>query len=1557
MQICSWYRRLKVNRCSFQDKFCQGFKYFKYLVQALYDEELDDPSSESESEGASQMFGGQSGFNFEVPPESFIAEEDIVPDDDEDDPDYCEPMIVSVQLSDREQLKVCPRASATPRMPVGIEDRSMGDRSLEPMIVAIELGNRNIRSQSQDSKTANANTTSSEDARVRRETQLLAEPVSVIKATALEANVHSVKVSESQPPPPAAEVQAVATRRKSAESATKQEASAPISEIGGDAPVSTDVSNETPETVEVSNDAMETADVSNEIPKAAEVGSEAPETAKVSNETPEITDVHDDIQKVAEVSSDVPVTANVSSGDESKSADVGINGGREVERMEQRMDNVSLEEPEQQQQEEPTVTQTIQQQGDTGDIQETQMHEESEAPPTTTAPTTEDMTVEPQSTTCTEVATPLINAGASADENQKFEQESTPPVQEQQLEETASGVEGVSQMEGTEGEKMEEDTPQGGESVAPTAEDESASAVEEAPEDKASMEVEEKPGNEIEREDISKQLLPQEDVNQTEGEFTVESSSDKIEVEERVTTARQAEEESVPQLPSDEIGPEDATVSQTESESERNDEVRPEEQAAVISQAENESVPGPIGEAKPEEPTATVTQAQSESEPSDEVRPEQASAVSEAESESVPGPSDEVKPEEPMATVILAQSESEPSDEVRLEQASFSQAGNESVPDEVKPEEPMATVTHTQSESEPSDEIVSEEQTTVVIEGEINTDTSVSESREVEQEEREEPSAAVEAEPEKLSLSAQADTMSVDGQETEVDQTEESTTIDQQEHGDKKEEEEREIADSAVARGMGESEQINESKSTLTPEELPPPTAPSISQAEDDREPSEHETQTEKDHNGDKMEIEATQESESKAPPFPTEIKSSPSPPVSEASSNIPAIVVSMEESSITSTGDEAVGDSDSVVEPASSQAREHDTPFVEKQQEEEETISHPAEADLHIPAAEQPQVDTAEESAQGLEQKEAETNDESEIPEQETRTEMSCMELSESTFEIEQASVIVEPPSSVRDELESELMLSEDFDDDMDIVDSEPDQEEVATAVDEAAPVVSSEPVQEEGGGEVGIDDSSPVISSELSCEEETAAESSEPSQEETAVPDELVPVISSHSVEEEERKVGIDESAPVISSEPSCEDEMAVESSEPSKEERETADEVAPVISSEIVQERVANDDGAPALSSEPVQEGDDEGKIANEDAPVILSGSADESEGAAVDEHEEGVAPVISSEPVDEEQGAADVESTGEQAEENIAESASQPKPPSTQPSLETSDKLVEQDKEPDKLVEQDEETSGGEREERQSSLEVTADLDKLAKPDEETSLTSGDVEKEQQQPLVETTPNPDELAKPDEESNVTAKQGKEDEQQEQLMDLPPDPDEQAKLDLETGQTTSDVGSGEQKAAVGGGGEEQEGEGEVSRESGGLQLESGPIEVDVLLHAEEDDLSVFSAEAAEADKALTLSSSSSSSRRKKPQSSSSLTSASTSSRQRRSSKSSSALVSPSLGEAAKASSTGPGASSAGSSTASGSSVRRVSISSSSGPEATSSGGGGGEKRPRSEKSEVRK
>ena len=190
----------------------------KFTTQALYDEELDDPSSESDSEGTSQMFGqGLGGFNFEVPPESFIAEEDIVPDEDEDDPDYVEPMIVSVQLSDRDKLKVCPRASATPKMPVGIEGRSMGERSLGPMIVAIELGNRNLVAQQNQNQPVNSivdRGRGEEDTRTRRATQVPIEPAAMI---------NSAPLVEDSVKPDTAEVTTLS--RRIADLATSQEAS------------------------------------------------------------------------------------------------------------------------------------------------------------------------------------------------------------------------------------------------------------------------------------------------------------------------------------------------------------------------------------------------------------------------------------------------------------------------------------------------------------------------------------------------------------------------------------------------------------------------------------------------------------------------------------------------------------------------------------------------------------------------------------------------------------------------------------------------------------------------------------------------------------------------------------------------------------------------------------------------------------------------------------------------------------------------------------------------------------------------------------------------------------------------------------------------------------------------------------------------------------------------------------------------------------------------------------------------------------------------------------
>ena len=76
-----------------------------------------------------------------MPPESFITEEDIVPDVEEME---CEPMIVSVELSNKERLEVCPRLMATTKMDVGVEGRIMYDKSLSPMVapVIVDVDNR-----------------------------------------------------------------------------------------------------------------------------------------------------------------------------------------------------------------------------------------------------------------------------------------------------------------------------------------------------------------------------------------------------------------------------------------------------------------------------------------------------------------------------------------------------------------------------------------------------------------------------------------------------------------------------------------------------------------------------------------------------------------------------------------------------------------------------------------------------------------------------------------------------------------------------------------------------------------------------------------------------------------------------------------------------------------------------------------------------------------------------------------------------------------------------------------------------------------------------------------------------------------------------------------------------------------------------------------------------------------------------------------------------------------------------------------------------------------------
>ena len=98
------------------------------ILQALDEEELDDPSSESDEEGVSHPLQG-TGFNFEVLPESFIKEE--TPEVE------VEPMIVSVELSNKEKLEVY---SHKP-----VETCSHVRENKGPMIVAIELKSAQVQ--------------------------------------------------------------------------------------------------------------------------------------------------------------------------------------------------------------------------------------------------------------------------------------------------------------------------------------------------------------------------------------------------------------------------------------------------------------------------------------------------------------------------------------------------------------------------------------------------------------------------------------------------------------------------------------------------------------------------------------------------------------------------------------------------------------------------------------------------------------------------------------------------------------------------------------------------------------------------------------------------------------------------------------------------------------------------------------------------------------------------------------------------------------------------------------------------------------------------------------------------------------------------------------------------------------------------------------------------------------------------------------------------------------------------------------------------------------------
>ena len=101
------------------------------FLQALDEEELDDPSSESDTEGAAPLQG--TGFNFEVLPESFIKEE--TPEEE------AEPMIVSVELSSKENLEVYPHGQ--------LADEGWGqiNENKGPMIVAIELKSAKVHEE------------------------------------------------------------------------------------------------------------------------------------------------------------------------------------------------------------------------------------------------------------------------------------------------------------------------------------------------------------------------------------------------------------------------------------------------------------------------------------------------------------------------------------------------------------------------------------------------------------------------------------------------------------------------------------------------------------------------------------------------------------------------------------------------------------------------------------------------------------------------------------------------------------------------------------------------------------------------------------------------------------------------------------------------------------------------------------------------------------------------------------------------------------------------------------------------------------------------------------------------------------------------------------------------------------------------------------------------------------------------------------------------------------------------------------------------------------------
>ena len=1369
---------------------------------------------------------GHSGFNFEVPPESFIAEEDIVPDDDEDDPDYVEPMIVSVQLSDREKLRVCPRASATPKMPVGIEGRSMGERSLGPMIVAIELGNRNMVAQPTN-QVLNSTSAAADggenaiDSRVRRETQLPIEPVAVIKSTSLEERSARQEVTE------------VSTlSRRIADLATSQAASAPaqvtvvtggngggeeahavvadvsingrrdatvgsVAEQGAEDSSAVAVSNEpalmepTPtqatqiKTSQAITDKDESADVTKEIhvqlPVATPAVSMATEPQAV-NETPPVISAEISTQNETKIDSGVHVP-------ESEPQQEGV--PERVEKVLPKPEEVT-----------PVITTTESDESNVASVKDTNVPQESEEPKLDVHVLEDEKITEGQEPcpTVPSVDTSLPSAMSGVSEQGN---EGLPAVEEEKEGEDKLSGEGGESEEGESRLTGEEQVPQ---PPAILEAEVSDSTLQKEDEEGGEMEVASGQEAETPPQEAEHHRQPQQDVTSSGRPDQASTSDEQMDTE---PLSNQPEESNwVGGAPSitlqdDQGFPEPtleekpvAEVEQQATSVDMDETVTPPETSEEVPRMESDfdHLPPPI----PRSERSPSVEAQPPSEirfevESDSQGPRDASSdiLSESETASTgeifvaPKMSHEVEDSvaSPMSSSIASQER--PDEAVEVEEERLDQPAEA---EEERPDEPVQEKSPAEVEEDRLDEPAEAEEEKQVELGEVEEERP-DEPAEAEEERPGEPAEAAEERPgEPTKVEEEGEGLS-EPAKAEEESMSEPAEIEEERPGEPIEEERLDIP--AEIREEKPDELVEEEKPAEV-EERPDEAA----EIEEDK-PVEEERPDEAGEEGMRsigeevplVSGDFTQEQGDEASSIVTSMPSQQSGGAA-VSEDVPVVSESLLE-------DEEMNYEPSQVEAAAGGGEDapliSEGPINDEEASYEPTLEEAAASGEDVPLVIEGPVRNEEEpeAAGGGE-------DVPLVSTGLTDEEMSCERFQEeAAASAEDAPLVSEGPVNNEEE---------------------PSQEEAAAENEDVPPISTGHTQDEEQPLQAEVAVSSgevPLVSAELTQDEEP------PSQEGAVVDGGDVPLVS-----QEEAAVHSEyEDVPAVSG------GLAQDEEEPSQEEAAVDNEDAPVVSA----------GHTPDEEEEPAQE--EETAIDRGGAPTVspdLSRAEEISHEHAVEGTDVGGedVPIISSVPSQDE----DVSSAPSSREDTVATDGGGDVPSvSPEPSPEEKEEVSSEHQQEERAV-SDLNTETPVDSEVGST---TSQQEGAAVEGENPLITSEDTHKEEDM-MVDTTVQEEDIDKieptnPDLES----------------PDKPmTTPDKLVEQDEETGLTSDvdDIISNPNPGTVTG-----EGEGEGSRERESSLLDSGPVEADVLLYAEEDDLSVFSAEAAEADKAFTSSHSS--------------------------------------------------------------------------------------------------